>query len=93
MSVDIEIYMSNIVKFFRENPKDLLNLVPKNMEEKFYVKIKEVASSNYDDGKEIPLTQKQMIDICRELNGQVLEEKVKESKIFQTTKFGTICLN
>lgn len=93
MSVDIEIYMSNIVKFFRENPKDLLNLVPKNMEEKFYVKIKEVASSNYDDGKEIPLTQKQMIDICRELNGQVVEEKVKESKIFQTTKFGTICLN
>lgn len=93
MSVDVEIYMSNIMKFFRENPKDLLNLVPKNMEEKFYVKIKEIASSNYDEGKEIPLTQKQMIEICRELNGQVVEEKVTNSKIFQTTKFGTFCLN
>lgn len=93
MSVDVEIYMSNIMKFFRENPKDLLNLVPKNMEEKFYVKIKETALSNHDDGKEIPLTQKQMIDICRELNGQVIEEKVVNSKIFMTTKFGEICLN
>ena len=93
MSVDVEIYVSNIMKFFRENPKDLLNLVPKNMEEKFYVKVKETALSNYDGGKEVPLTQKQMIDICRELNGQVIEEKVTNSKIFQTTKFGTICLN
>ncbi len=55
--------------------------------------IRETASSNYDEGKEVSLTQKQMIDICRELNGQVLEEDVKNSKIFQKTKFGTICLN
>jgi hypothetical protein len=49
--------------------------------------------SNYDGGKEVPLTQKQMIDICRELNGQVIEENVTNSKIFQKTKFGDICLN
>jgi hypothetical protein len=93
MSVDIEIYMSNIIKFFRENPKDLLNLIPKEMEDNFYVKIRETASSNYDEGKEVSLTQKQMIDICRQLNGQVVEEDVKNSKIFQKTKFGDICLN
>ena len=93
MSVDIEIYMSNIIKFFRENPKDLLNLIPKEMEDNFYVKIRETASSNYDEVKEVSLTQKQMIDICRELNGQVVEENVKNSKIFQKTKFGDICLN
>jgi hypothetical protein len=34
MSVDIEIYMSNIIKFFRENPKDLLNLIPKEIFQK-----------------------------------------------------------
>ena len=35
MSVDVEIYMNNLVKFFKENPKDLLNLVPKEKEEEF----------------------------------------------------------
>ena len=35
MSVDVEIYMNNLVKFFRENQKDLLNLVPKDKEEEF----------------------------------------------------------
>jgi len=33
MSVDVEIYMNGILKFFRENPNDLLNLVPKTKEE------------------------------------------------------------
>ena len=47
MSVDVEIYMNNIIKFFRENPTDLLNLVPKDKEEFFYIKIKEVAIENY----------------------------------------------
>ena len=72
MSVDIEIYVSNIIKFFRDNPKDLTNLVPKDKEEEFYKKIREVAVSNYEKEMEASLTQKQMIDICRELNGQLL---------------------
>ena len=95
MSVDVEIYMSNIMKFFRENPKDLLNLVPKNMEEKFYVKVKETALSNYDGGKEVPLTQKQMIDICRELSDAEdrLNENLNIDGVFLITKFGNICLN
>ena len=42
MNVDVEIYMNNIVKFFKSNPKDLLNLVPKEREEDFYDKIREV---------------------------------------------------
>jgi len=37
MSVDVEIYMNNLIKFFRENPKDLLNLIPKNKEDEFYI--------------------------------------------------------
>ena len=45
--VDVEIYMNNIIKFFRENPTDLLNLVPKDKEQYFYTKIKEVAIENY----------------------------------------------
>ena len=99
MSVDVEIYMNNLIKFFRENPKDLLNLIPKNKEDEFYIKIKEVASQNYDKGEEAALTQPQLIDICRVLNGQVIEKKVEENieeldeRVFIKYKNGYICLN
>jgi hypothetical protein len=93
MSVDVEIYMNNIVKFFKENPKDLLNLVPKEKEEEFYKKIREQASENYEKGEEASLTQVQLMEICVKINGKdpVLDKKVKN--IFITTKYGQICLN
>jgi len=92
MSVDVEIYMNNIKKFFRENPKDLLNLVPKEKEKEFYFKVREMASSNVENGKEVSLTQKQMIEICRELN-QKQTVDFELQGVFQKTKFGEICLN
>lgn len=93
MSVDVEIYMNNIIKFFKENPKDLLNLIPKNKEEEFYVKIREVASKNSENGEDANLTQKQLMEICVTLNGKhpVIDKKVQN--IFIETKFGPICLN
>jgi hypothetical protein len=36
MNVDVEIYMNNMVKFFKSNPNDLLNLIPKGKEDEFY---------------------------------------------------------
>lgn len=93
MSVDVEIYVSNIIKFFKDNPKDLTNLIPKDKEEEFYRKVREVAISNYEKEMEASLTQKQMIDICRELNGQTPEEIEVFDKVFLKTKFGFICLN
>jgi hypothetical protein len=93
MSVDVEIYMNNIIKFFKENPKDLLNLIPKNKEEEFYVKIREAALKNAENGEDANLTQKQLMDICVVLNGKdpVIDKKVQN--IFIQTNFGTICLN
>ena len=97
MNVDVEIYMNNIVKFFKSNPKDLLNLVPKEREKDFYDKIKEVAIKNSENGEDAPLTQKQMIDICVVLNGKTpKEDKVVEEKLesyIMGTKFGPIFLN
>jgi hypothetical protein len=97
MNVDVEIYMNNIVKFFKSNPKDLLNLVPKEREEDFYNKIREVAIENSDKGEDTPLTQKQMIDICVVLNGKTpKEDKVVGEKLesyIVGTKFGPIFLN
>ena len=93
MSVDVDIYMNNILKFFKENPNDLLNLVPKEKEEEFYVKIREKALENYDKGEEASLTQIQLMEICVKINGKdpVLDKKIKD--IFITTKYGLICLN
>jgi hypothetical protein len=104
MSVDVEIYMNNLVKFFKENPRDLLNLVPKEKEDEFYIKIKEVAYTNHEKGEEASLTQKQLIDICRVLNGKSLEDKgaseekilneeFLDDRVFREFKNGYFCLN
>lgn len=83
MSVDVEIYMNNIIKFFRENPNDLLNLVPKTKEEEFYSKLREVAFQNYEKGEEVSLTRNQMIEICAQIHGKtkkIAEEKKEPAK-------------
>lgn len=91
MSVDVEIYMSNIIKFFKQNQNELLSLVPKSLEEQFYLRIREVATFNQEKGDEVSLTQKQLIEICAQLNGKPILENTKG--VFQVTKFGNICLN
>lgn len=95
MNVDVEIYLSNIIKFFKENPQDLWNLIPKDKEEEFYLKVKEKAFDNYKKENEASLTQKQMIDICRELSDAEdrLNENLNIDGVFLITKFGNICLN
>lgn len=91
MSVDVNIYMNNIIKFFKDNPEELLSLIPKNKEDVFYERIKEVAILNANNGNEVSLTKKQLIDVCLELNN--FSKTQKPSDIFQKTNFGYICLN
>ena len=94
MSVDVEIYMNNVIKFFRENPNDLLNLVPKNKEKEFYKKIREVAFKNLEKGEDVALTQLQVIEVCSEINvSSISKFDVDHSHLFFRTKFGYICLN
>jgi len=90
MNVDVKIYMAQIKKFFDDNPSDLGNLIPLNLKEMFYDKVQVVASLNSEEGKEIPLTRKQLIEICVELNGN---PKKKEDTIFVETNFGKLFLN
>ena len=97
MSVDVDIYMNNVVKFFKTNPNDLINLIPKDKEDEFYVKIREAATENIDKGEDVTLTQKQIIDICVIINGKVpkgdvVEEEKLESHM-RMTNFGVIFLN
>jgi len=93
MNVDLEIYLNNFIKFFKKNPKDLLNLIPKELEEVFYSKIRERASMNIEEGLNLVLTQKQIIDICVELNRKKEVEEPLDERIFKPSPFGIICLN
>jgi carbamoylphosphate synthase large subunit len=92
MNVDLEIYINNIIKFFKKNPDNLLSLVPKDKEEELYEKIRERASKNFKEGINIVLTQKQIIEICVDINKGKVKEKL-DPKIFMDTPFGQICLN
>ena len=82
MSVEVSIYMNNVIKFFNENPKELLSLVTEDKKEVFYEKIKEKALENFKKGEEITLTQKQFIEICVELSKKESEEVSYNKNIF-----------
>jgi hypothetical protein len=91
--LDVEIYMKNIIRFFKQNPKDLLNLIPGSKEDEFYDKIRESAIKNTEKGECVSLTQDQFVNICIVLNGKdpITDRKIKGH--FITTSYGIICLN
>jgi hypothetical protein len=68
MNVDVEVYLSGIVKFFRDNPKDLNSLVPKEKEDDFYSLIRKYSFENYEKGEDYVLTRNQILEICVQLN-------------------------
>ena len=68
MNVDIEVYLSGIIKFFKDNPKDLLSLVPKDKEDDFYSMLRKFSSENHDKGEDYILTRNQILEICVQLN-------------------------
>ena len=90
--VEVEIYISNLIKFFKNNPNDLLNLIPEEKKEEFFQKIKEVAINNYEKGNEVSLTQKQLMGVCLEIT-KSNKLDTKQESFFQETKFGRIYLN
>jgi len=92
MNVDVEIYMSNILKFFRENPEELINLIPLTKKDEFFVKLREVAITNSEKGDEVSLTRQQLIDVCLDINGNPLRIE-KNSNIIIPTIFGEYSLN
>ncbi len=92
MNVDVQIYISEFKRFFNQNPDDLKNLIPINLKDEFYEVVSNIAELNEKEGREIPLTQKQLIEICVKLNGGPKKKKMVQSFIMET-KFGNIFLN
>lgn len=93
MNVEVEIYMTNITKFFKNNPKDLLSLIPQDKENVFFEKIREKVIDNVGKGNDVTLTKKQLLDICLEINEPQKQVSEISDSIYQETKFGRIYLN
>lgn len=96
-NVDIEIYISNLIKFFESNPNDLMSLVGELQKEEFYKKLREVSEDNFRNNQDYVLTRQQMVDIIIDLKVPELKnmedpQEVVESYI-QKTKWGDIILN
>ncbi len=64
MDVDIQIYLSNLKQFFKNNPNDLMNLIGDSNQEKFFELVEEQVIENQKNGDGLELTKKQIIDIC-----------------------------
>ncbi len=93
MNLDVEIYMNSVIKFFNENPKDLMNFVSQERKEEFFKKIKEVALKNAEKGEEVILTQQQFIDICLVINDKPHLTQQFINKTHLKTEYGYICWN
>lgn len=91
-NVDVEIYISNLITFFENNPNDLLTLIGDLQKDEFYQKLREQSEKNLEEGKDIVLSREQIINIVVDL--KIPDMKYNNiDKIIQKTKFGNIILN
>lgn len=92
--VDVQIYLSQIKTFFKENPNQLIKLIGKAKPEDFFSGVEQIALSNLEKGEDIQLTNNQMIQLVVDLNGKKMKTKKKEVLVpYQKFKFGKIYLN
>ena len=94
-NVECEIYISNMVNFFEKNPNDLIDMIGNEDKQKFYDKIREYAYKNFENGEEVTLTQKQLIEIVLDLNNKTKKKTVSYEVLvpYVKTKYGEIILN
>jgi hypothetical protein len=88
MNVDVDIYVSQVIRFFETNPDELKLLIGDLNKDDFFIRIKEYALKNHQNGQDVTLTRNQLIDIVVEMNKKF---EIKDG--FMITHFGEICLN
>ena len=94
MNIDVEINIKNFVNFFESNPNELMDLIGDTLKEVFYDKVKEQCYKNLDNGEEITLTQKQLIEIVVDIKRVKPDINILLTNgVFQKTKYGLISLN
>jgi hypothetical protein len=92
-NIDCEIYISQMITFFENNPGDFMDLVGDVQKEDFYKKIREQSLKNLEEGNDYVLTKQQIIDIVVELKVPELNDRLKIEKHIFKTKFGDIIMN
>ena len=93
-NVEIEIYMTNFIGFFKKNPDQLEILIGKLDSELFYKKIRDLATENLEAEKEVAPTRQQMIDLLISLNSDRKTEEIKKVVTpFMDHHMGKIPLN
>ena len=93
-NVEIEIYMTNFIGFFKKNPDQLEILIGKLDSEVFYGKIRDLATENLEAEKEVAPTRPQMIDLLVSLNSERKTEEIKKVVTpFMDHHMGKIPLN
>jgi hypothetical protein len=94
-NVDVEIYISQFITFFDNNPNDLLQLIGDVLKEDFYELVKQQSLENHNNGEDVALTQKQIISIVVQLkesqNQEVDMDKIKS--LIYHTQFAHFSLN
>lgn len=95
MSVDVEIYIAQLIEFFEKNPNDLMALIGDLQKDEFYQKLRHKCEKNFKEGKDIVLSKEQIVETVLELKFVVIEAKEKKylNNIIQKTSFGDIILN
>ena len=95
-NIDVEVYISQMITFFENNPSDFMDLVGTAQDE-FFQKMKEKSLENVEKGEDFILTKQQILDIVLELKAPELTEKLgsieKIEQHIMKTKFGDIFLN
>jgi hypothetical protein len=93
-NVEIEIYMTNFVGFFKKNPDQLRILIGDFDGDKFYEKVRGLATKNHEEEKEVAPTRQQMIDLLLSMNKErELSDIKKVVKPFMEHHMGNINLN
>lgn len=93
--IEVDIWVNQFIGFFDKNPGELTQLIGAIDKEVFFDKVRQRCIKNLEEGDEVSLTQKQLIDIIVSLNkaNMVMVDVEKMDYLFQKTKFGDICLN
>lgn len=92
MKVDVDIYVSQVIRFFETNPNELKLLIGNLNKDDFFYKVKETALKNHDNGDDAQLTRKQLLELVVEMNNE-FKQKNKIDTIYYDTIYGPICLN
>jgi hypothetical protein len=86
--------MTNFVGFFKKNPDQLKILIGDFDGEKFYDKVRGLATKNHEEEKEVAPTRQQMIDLLVSMNNErELSDIKKVVKPFMEHHMGNINLN